>query len=287
MAKKRLGELLVEAGLMTDEQLRAALAEQRYKQQPLGRVLISLGLVSEVNLVTLLSRQLNLPAASLDKNRPTPEALDLLDYEFCKRHCCIPFAYKPEGRFLDVALADPTNPAIFDEIRVKTRCNVHPYLAGPKAIDTAIRESYGRSLSGTYAAIAAATGNVIAPLPGENIFAPDDGGHQEDRSSALVIDRPPSPEDDDGIDIDVADSRPDSIHVGDVLTAPLDFGPQNDARREQHQRALQEELRLELQELRAMIERDEFVLRQLLALVVEKGICSQEELSDRLNPDEE
>ena len=94
MARKRLGEILVQAGVIDEVQLKAALGEQRKWGRPLGQTLVEMRFIDESTLVRLLSTQLNIPAVVLDNVVPTQAALRKLDYEFCATHMCFPFAFE-------------------------------------------------------------------------------------------------------------------------------------------------------------------------------------------------
>lgn len=145
--RKRLGEIIVEAGLITNTQLARALAEQKKTGLPLGRTLTTMGIVSESQIVAALSLQLNIPAIEVQSLTPDPKAMKLLDIEFCQTYSCIPFAYEEQGKFLSVAMADPTNPEFFDQIRVKTKSNLRPFIAGPDAIEKALRRIVREGIS--------------------------------------------------------------------------------------------------------------------------------------------
>src|SRR5215813_1483922 len=114
MERKRLGQILIEAGMLDESRLNVALREQQRWGGPLGRKLIELKLVKEPDLVRVLSQQLNIPAAPEISKTAVPEpVLRLLSEDFCQEHSLIPF--RQDGRFLDVALCDPTNLSILDE----------------------------------------------------------------------------------------------------------------------------------------------------------------------------
>lgn len=141
MARKRIGEILIQAGLLDHAGLRAALSEQRRWGGQLGRLLVDMKLVTEEALVQALSHQLNFPAVDLDNLQVPGEVLDLVPGELAERNNLIPFNL--EGKFLDVAMSDPTNLSIIDELRIRTQLNVRSYLAGPKMIERALAKYYG------------------------------------------------------------------------------------------------------------------------------------------------
>src|SRR5215470_12756355 len=141
MARKKLGEVLVQAGLLDEAKLRVALREQQRWGGPLGRHLLELRLVREEDLVRALAMQLNFPVApDLLATRPPPNLLDLLPLDFCEEHSLVPFHI--DGKFLDVALCDPTNLAVLDEIRIRTKLNVRPHIVGPQTLEKTISKHY-------------------------------------------------------------------------------------------------------------------------------------------------
>jgi hypothetical protein len=141
MARKRIGEILVQAGVLGDAELKAALVEQRRWGGPLGNILIEMNMVTEEVLVQALSQQLKFPAVDLDHTDIADEVIDLVSGEMAAQHRIMPF--KREGKFLDVAMSEPTNLGIIDELRIRTQLNVRSYLAGPKMIERAIERCYG------------------------------------------------------------------------------------------------------------------------------------------------
>jgi hypothetical protein len=145
--KKRLGELMVDAGFIDKLQLRAALAQQEQWGKPLGRTLVEMRLVTEEQLIRVLSEQLNLPTIDVSTVRPSPDALVFLDEAFCRRHECLPFAYNEKHHFLDIAVSDIQDQGLYDTLRVRTRCNIRVYLAGPDAIRDAVERAFGQNLS--------------------------------------------------------------------------------------------------------------------------------------------
>lgn len=140
MARKRIGEILVQAGVLDNAGLRAALAEQRRWGGPLGRTLVDMRLVTEEALVRALSQQLNFPIADLDRIDIPQDVLALVPVELAEQHNLVPF--QREGKFLDVAMIDPTDLGIIDELRIRTQLNVRSHLAGPKTIERALARWY-------------------------------------------------------------------------------------------------------------------------------------------------
>jgi type IV pilus assembly protein PilB len=141
MARKRLGEILIQAGVLDNAGLHTALSEQRRWGGPLGRTLIDLQLVTEDELVRALSAQLKFPIADIENLDIPTDVLALVPAELAEERQLIPF--RCEGKFLDVAMIDPTDLGTIDELRIRTQLNVRSYLAGPRIIDRAIARWYG------------------------------------------------------------------------------------------------------------------------------------------------
>jgi hypothetical protein len=144
MARKRIGEILVQAGVLSNEGLRTALVEQRRWGGHLGRILVDMNLITEEALVDALSQQLNFPKVNLDGMDIPEGVIELVSGELAAHHRMMPF--KRENKFLDVAMSEPTDLGIIDELRIRTQLNVRPYLAGPKMIERAITRYYGEVL---------------------------------------------------------------------------------------------------------------------------------------------
>lgn len=142
MARKKLGEILVAAGVLDDKAVRAALGEQVRWGGPLGRHLIDMKLVREEVLIAGLSKQLGLPAVDLDRWSIPTSVVELFDADLAVRLSAVPFQF--DGHIIDVAMGDPTNDGAIDEMQLITRHSVRPYIAGPKAIERALARYYGR-----------------------------------------------------------------------------------------------------------------------------------------------
>jgi type IV pilus assembly protein PilB len=257
--RKRLGEILVQAGVLTEAQLRAALNEQRRWGGPLGRVLIDMKLLPEDAMVQALSHQLNLPAVSLDHRTIENAVLDLVPGEMAEQHAMIPFAV--QGKFLDVAMVDPTNMASIDELRIKTRLNVRPYLAGPKSIERALSRHYGRG---------------VAPV---DVGTSMGGASQSPPDSAVPVNSP------------MFDSEPMQLTSSLTPTSATQtatarragqFGLAELAARETASERTIAALKERVDNLEALVARDEDVLRKLLTFLVQKGLATREEILERI-----
>ena len=137
----QLGALLVQSGLLTDDQLEAALAEQAETQKSLGRILIDSGLVTEGDLVAMLSRQIGLEFVDLAETTVDPSAAGLISASLARRYQALPLGWE-DNRLL-VAMADPSNVFAIDDIRTITKRELKVVVSTRAAILDAI-EKYHR-----------------------------------------------------------------------------------------------------------------------------------------------
>ena len=139
--KKRLGELLVESGSMSQEQLEMALSVQKRTGERLGRVVIQQKYVTEIDLLRLLEKQLGFPLIDLTANPPEKEVIKLVPMTLAERHELVPV--RKRGNRLTVAMVDPTNFFAIDDLRMLTHCDIDPVLAAEADILRTIDHAYG------------------------------------------------------------------------------------------------------------------------------------------------
>src|SRR5213080_3024438 len=124
---KKLGEILVEEGLISHEQLERALLEQSRTDQLLGRILIDLKMVRESDLMAALAKQIGFRFVDLNDFQIDPSAAMLIPDQVARRYRALPIAYE-DSRLL-VAMADPANLFALDDIRTITGMEVQPVVA--------------------------------------------------------------------------------------------------------------------------------------------------------------
>jgi len=139
----RLGDILIREGLITRDQLTAALAEQKSSGHRLGYVLVKLGLVQELEVTKILARQYRMPAVDLARFEVDPKILKLVPADFTLKHVVLPL--KREGRTLTVAMADPTNTGVLDDLKFITRYDLFPVIAGEYTLRNLIEKHYESS----------------------------------------------------------------------------------------------------------------------------------------------
>jgi type IV pilus assembly protein PilB len=137
--RKRLGDLLVEAGLITESQLAEALREKAPGQK-LGDALLQRGYITEQQLIEALEFQLGIPHVSLYRYPIDPKATNLVPKEFARRHMVMPL--KVEGDRLLVAMADPMDFFAIDDLRLSTGFQIETAIASKDDILRAINKYY-------------------------------------------------------------------------------------------------------------------------------------------------
>jgi type IV pilus assembly protein PilB len=145
-ARVRLGELLVEAHIVTREQLEEALAVQKKDGRRIGTLLVEAGLVSETQVTQILSQQLSVPWVSLYHIDFSRQLLNLVSQELAERFCLVPiFVRKVRGlgQTLYVAMDDPSDENAHIEVAQFSGLPVRAMIAPPTDIRSAIRAYYG------------------------------------------------------------------------------------------------------------------------------------------------
>jgi type IV pilus assembly protein PilB len=139
----RLGEILLREGLVTREQLAQALVEQKSSKHRLGYVLVKLGLVQELEITKVLARQYRMPAVDLTRFEVDPKIIKLVPAEMATRSIVLPL--KREGRTLTVAMADPTDHGLLEDLKFITRFDLFPVIAGEYTLRNLIEKHYESS----------------------------------------------------------------------------------------------------------------------------------------------
>jgi len=139
---ERIGDLLVREGLITREQLDKALAEQKQNGTRVGYNLIKLGFIQELELVRQLAKQYKMNAVDLSKFNVDPKIAKLIPTDLATKNLVI--ALKRDGRQLTVAMADPTNLGVLEDLKFITRYDIFPVIAGEFTLKTIIEKIYGK-----------------------------------------------------------------------------------------------------------------------------------------------
>src|SRR5205809_5130218 len=137
---RRLGDLVVDDGLLAPARPQKALGGQRGSTEKLGSILIKLGFINEEQLIGFLSRQYGVPSITLAQLEIDPAVLRLVPAPIAKKYEVIPV--RKMGNSLALAMADPTNVFALDDIAFMTNLQVLPLVASQTAIRKAIDRNY-------------------------------------------------------------------------------------------------------------------------------------------------
>jgi len=178
---ERLGELLIKRNFITPDQLKRALDEQKLKGGRLESNLVRLGYIKEDELLSFLSAQYRVPSVKLSKIEINPNVIKLIPSSTAKKYFIIPV--HRIGPKLTLAMADPSNIIVIDEIKFMTGFNVEPVVASETEIVDAIKKYYG----GSGGAASSTTGSDYSEL-GEDpnnfsdlgLAIDDEAAHTED-----------------------------------------------------------------------------------------------------------
>jgi type IV pilus assembly protein PilB len=138
--RRRLGELLIEAALISEGQLKAALHEQKKWGGRLGRTLVEMGFVTETGMVTVLAAQLQLRTDDLDAAKLNTRVTDTLRLDLAERYGIFPLGV--DGNTLFIATSDPTNLEQLQELSFATNKRIQVAVATASSIERAIRKYY-------------------------------------------------------------------------------------------------------------------------------------------------
>jgi len=148
-AKRHIGQILIDQGILTEDQLRIALLEQMKSHLPVGRLLVQLGFVSEATLRDALSEKLGLQSVDLAHIIVDPMALKMLPRDLARRFRMFPVALDRAARKFIIALSDTNNIVAIDQLRahLKGDLEVELRIAGDSEIERAIEHYYGHEFS--------------------------------------------------------------------------------------------------------------------------------------------
>lgn len=180
--KKSLGEQLVEKGLLQPIQLEKAEKEALKAGEPLRKVLLKLGFVSEDVLMTHLADELNIPFISLSNFIIMPEVVSLVPEVLARKYTLIPIFRV--GDSISVAMADPLNIFATDELKLKTKLDIETCLAPEEEIKNAINQYYSVSDD---------MGKMMQSLENEigNVAAEAAGGETEVKKLESLVEEAP------------------------------------------------------------------------------------------------
>ena len=172
----KLGDLLLKAKLITQDQLEAALKVQREEGGKLGEALVRVGAVSESDITETLSQQFGVPSIDLASFAVDPNVIKIVPGEVARKYGVLPV--NKTGATLTIAMGDPTNVFAMDDIKFMTGYNVEPVVASEVALRKAIDKHYGTPRSVVLKEKAKGGGAFVPEANLEDVMA----------SSALTID---------------------------------------------------------------------------------------------------
>ncbi|HUF13012.1 MAG TPA: type IV-A pilus assembly ATPase PilB [Longimicrobiales bacterium] len=139
-ATDRIGDLLRREGLITEDQLQRALTNAREKRQRIGYSLIEMGFIAEEDLTRMLARQYRLPAVDLNRVQVDQKILKLVPSDIALKHLLLPL--RRVGRTLTVAMANPTDAGVVDNLKFITRHDIEPVIVGEYTLKRHLEKYY-------------------------------------------------------------------------------------------------------------------------------------------------
>jgi len=277
MAKKRIGELLIEHKVLTVAQLEEGLALHRRSGQRLGVALIQKGFVTEEQLARVLSVALNIPEVDLKKTLPDWSAIHVLRARFCESNDLFPFgieAARGARKELLVAMSDPLNRSAIEEIEFVTGLRVVPRIAPVSAIRSAILRYYHKVSEAD--ADAAGTMTIIQPGGESRVINSDTG--------EIVL----KPEEEEVIEGEEVQEETQRTSLAKLIAVR----EQQRKQRRKSKPAPTDALSKDLEYLFGLKSEDDAVeglerkFWALMRLMARKGLITKDEFSKELDPDE-
>ena len=137
---KRIGEVLLERGVITQKELERALGHQKEQGGLMGQVLIELGFVTEEEIALALTAQYGFPYLPLENYEIDEVLTGLIPENVARQYCLI--AIDRIGNALTLAMADPSNVQAIEDIELMTKCVVQTFVSTPSDIGKAIEKHY-------------------------------------------------------------------------------------------------------------------------------------------------
>jgi len=143
--KKRLGEVLCEKQYLDEAGLGVALAEQKVKHRRLGQILLELGYITQAQLNEALALQAGIERMDLTELSVSGETIGLVPADLVSKYNILPL-WREDGR-LAVAMTDPFQPQVMEDLRLVTGCLIHRYYADPAQLENAVLRFYGSNVA--------------------------------------------------------------------------------------------------------------------------------------------
>ena len=146
---RRLGEILIDGGVISKDQLEIALTEQKRDHRLLGKILVDMGFATESIMRSALGEALEQDIVDLSRVVPDPDAIKMINSDTARKHKVIPLSYDSNKHTLTIAMSDTFNLFSLDRIRIQIGQHIElvPVLAGEVEISNAVDQFYGYELS--------------------------------------------------------------------------------------------------------------------------------------------
>jgi hypothetical protein len=135
---KDIGELLAEEGLITREELQSARSQQMHQEKSIGRIVVDMGYISDEEKIRFISERFGYEIVDIADMTVAPDILSRISRSYAEKYRCVPLLV--EGRELVVAMENPTNIVVIDELRSQTNMKIMPVLAPIEDIDRILEE---------------------------------------------------------------------------------------------------------------------------------------------------
>lgn len=139
--EKQLGQLLVTGGKLDTDDLELALREHHKTGERLGAILIKMGMVSEEDILRAIAEQLHLPFVKLSEHQIRKEVIEKIPAKLVNHYHLVPFDVG--NGTIKVAVSDPLNIHVMDDLRLMLKMEIEPVVSAPKDIEDAIKRYYG------------------------------------------------------------------------------------------------------------------------------------------------
>lgn len=143
--KQKLGDILLQAGYITDKQLEECLAEQKTSGKRLGSILVQKGYVTEQSLIEVLEFQLGVPHVILAKRQLDTDIIRLVPENIARKYKVFPV--EKRGNRLTLGMLDPTDVFTLDDIKIMLGCDIQPVIVTEEDLNRAFNQYYGISKS--------------------------------------------------------------------------------------------------------------------------------------------
>ena len=178
--KIRIGDLLVEAGAITEEQLQEALAKQKEEGGMLGNVIMDLGFISRELLITVLTAQLGIDYCEIQSVKIDEDVVDLVSKDLVQKYKVMPIGFAEDNpNILQVAMADPLDLMAIDDISIASGYQIEPLISFEDDIENVIGKHYGSA-----EAMEAAEAYKLEMGSGSD---DEEGGSEEVDNSPIVL----------------------------------------------------------------------------------------------------